>query len=186
MRKFLLSLISVFVITSAVYSQGSVDRQTEKRRFRITSILVNGQEVPNFRILFLVTGREITPEKQDGIFFVPDEVYKAPWQEKGVRIIAENLDVILNKMSMNGYLDSDDIKADYEINIDTIPLEIEAKHISKLNKRDKRSLGIRSYKDVCAVYSLAPSNIEVNKVNKPNLIVDPITIKQFNLCKTKN
>ncbi len=106
----------------------------------------------------------------------------APWEKSGVRFTAPSIDFVLENVVLQGYLDSDNVTSDYKISIDTTPIEIN-KQVSKLRKKEKRSLGIRSYKDVCAVYTVTGDIVVKNR--NPNLIVDPITTREFRLCMRK-
>ncbi|MGD9562512.1 MAG: hypothetical protein AB7F88_09870 [Pyrinomonadaceae bacterium] len=175
----LFSIISILILMYSVYPQ-ETESDSAARRFRITSFLLNGQEMSNFEVRFIVKGREITPEREGETILVPDEVYKASWKDSGVRFMGNGFDFTLNNVVMKGYLDSDQVKADYKVRIDTNPLEIERRHISQLTKKEKRSLGIRSYRDVCAVYTFAPTNLTVEN---SDMIVDPVVTKRFNFCK---
>lgn len=181
-RKALLSLVSVLILTCGLHAQEGRNNSLEIRHFQIASLLVDGREVAEFDLRFLVNGREIEPKREGRKFFVPGEVYEASRQDSGLRFTGENFDFTLNYITLKGYLDSDKIKWDYTVRVDTIPREIKLNHVSQLTEKEKRSLGIHSYKDVCAVYSIAPSNLVVNS---PQLIVDPVTTKQFRLCKTR-
>jgi len=177
MRVILLSIVSILCITSAICAQKNIDFQSEKKHFRIVPFMLNGQEVSSFKIVFIVDGREIIPEKLNGLIFVPNEVDEAPDEKKSMRLTVDDSDFVFNNMAFRGYLDSDDVKSDYELHIDTIPLNINTKHVSRLTKKERRAFRIKTYKDVCAVYWWTASNLVV--VNKPNLIVDPITTTEF-------
>ncbi len=183
MRQFLFLSFVILLTIGTSYAQNSVNSAPEKRHFRITSFLVDGREVSGIKVLFLLNGKEIVPDNKDGVILVPDEMVDAPWEKSGMRFTAPSIDFVLENVVLQGYLDSDNVTSDYKISIDTTPIEIN-KQVSKLSIKEKRSLGIRTYKDVCEVNTLTASNIVVKNPN-PNLIVDPVTSRGFKLCKRK-
>lgn len=170
----------MLALTGALYAQSSRGNQTETAHFQITSLLVDGHEVAQFELRFLIKDRELIPKRDGRNYFVPKEVYEALAPDRGIRFIGNNFDFTLQNFTLKGYLDSDKIKSDYAVKVDTIPHQIELRHLSQLTKKEKRSLGIRSYKDVCAVFTFTPSNLVVVK---SEMIVDPITTKTYQLCR---
>lgn len=183
MRQFLCLSFAILLTISTGYSQDNVNSASEKRRFRITSFLVDGRTVSDIKVLFLLNGKEIATDIKNGVIFVPDEMLEASWEKSGVRFTAPDIDFVFEKVLFKGYLDADDFTSDYEISITTDPAKI--KQILKDNEKrygKSRSIRASNYKKVCSVYSWTASNIVVNKRN-PNLIVDPITTEQFNFCK---
>jgi hypothetical protein len=168
----LVSLILI-VLTGALHGQAV-------RHFQLPSFLMDDHQVTEFHLHFVVNGREINADRKDGYFVVPDDVYEASGEDNGMRFIGNGFDFTLEHILFRGYVETDKVKEDPGLRIDTIPAEIERKHVAFLTKKDKRSLGIRSYKDVCAVYMLTAST---TVITGSDMIVDPITTKQYKLCR---
>ncbi len=177
-RKTSFLLVSVLLLTTVFLGQEREASQVEKRHF-LMSLVINGHYVTQYDLRFLVRGREIVPERDNDRFLVPDEVLRASWQESGVRFVGTDFDFTFENLLLKGYGDSDGVKSDYTMRIEDDPLLIK-QHISNLTKKERYSLGIRTYKNVCLVFTLEPSNLVVNN---PDLIVDPVTTRGYRFCK---
>jgi hypothetical protein len=158
---------------------GDVNAQTQTKRFRIVSFTINGVEVTNFDVFFLIDGKCIKPNRTGNIIFVPPEVQQTASTSSGIRFVGSNFDFTFSNLAFKGYEDSDEVKSDYIIEVSTDPLEIK-RQLDQMSDKSKHGLGIRNSRDICTVLSLTrlPTLRQDSK-----LIADPVTITKVVWCK---
>jgi len=178
-RIFLLVLsISISVLTFEINGLA----QTQSSHFRIISFSVNGKETENFDVFFLLNGKSFKAEKAGNTWNVPAEVQKARWTSSGIRFVSSNFDFSFDNLAVRGYLETDEIKTDYKVQVNTDPTTM-GEYLKEMSDKTKRDLGIRHIADVCTVFTLTrlPTIRE-----KATIIADPVALTKVILCNRKN
>ncbi len=155
--------------------------QAAMRSFRITSFSINGNEVTNFEVFFLLNGKYRKPDRLGNTILVPFEIQEASAASSGIRFVSSNLDFTYDNLAFGGYVDSDEVKSDYRVEANTDPAIIK-RLLKQMSNKSRRGLGIYNSRDICAVFALTRlPRLRENSI----LIADPVTLTRVQRCGSK-
>lgn len=140
----------------------------QDRSFRIVTFTLNGEPVKDFAIAFELNGKTVFPHRVDNTIFVPTEIAKA-----------ENVAMVFDISGFHfsfpsgqlGYVESDDLKVDMAVEIDTPPFD---------PKWVEKKWGGKKLRKICAIYSL--TGVPQFTPGPSYRIVDPITTSILTRC----
>lgn len=150
---FLSILLAILCFCSAAKAQDNY--------FRILSFTLDGKEVENYSVLFVVNDKEIVPVRQGNKVIIPNEVRDA--EKSTIKFQAACYSFEYPVSPNLGYNEESKVQADINIGIDNKPFEF------KIDSRDKKYF--KKFKTMYFIQG-APS---VKPGTSSLLIVDPVT-----------
>jgi hypothetical protein len=102
-------LVFILALSSPVVAQNHY--------FKILTFTINGMEFKDYVVTFEVNGKEIVPERSANKIFVPLEVEESNFV--GIKFKALRYEVTFAPLGIDGYVDSDEVKVDFSVDVDS-------------------------------------------------------------------
>ena len=106
---FFLALIFVFSFSDNVMAQETY--------FKIVSFKIDGKEVKDYSVGFAVDDKPIVPSRLGNKIYVPKEVREA--DTSAIKFQASIYSFTFAPLGVRGYLDSDEVKVDFAVEVET-------------------------------------------------------------------